>query len=109
MFVKPEKGDFIGKQALIARESKWQFITMRIEATHAAPHGGDPIFADGQQIGSITSAGYGARADCTIGFGFVSSTADLSSLQVGILGERFDATLLDEALYDPQNSLVKGQ
>ena len=109
MFVKPEKGDFIGKQALIARNSNWQFITMRIEAEHAAPHGGDPIFAGGEQIGSITSAGYGARADCTVGFGFVKSSADLSSLQVGILGERFDATLLDEALYDPQNTRVKGQ
>ena len=107
MFVKMDKGDFIGKDALAARDVNWQFITMRIDATHAAPHGGDPIFAGDDQIGSITSSGYGARTDTTIAYGFVKAGADLSDLSVGILQERFTATKLDEALYDPTNQLVK--
>ena len=32
MFVKMEKGDFIGKEALSQRDVNWQFITMRIDA-----------------------------------------------------------------------------
>ena len=107
MFVKMDKGDFIGKDAAAARDVNWQFITMRIDATHAAPHGGDPIFAGDDQIGSITSTGYGARTDTTIAYGFVRAGADLSDLSVGILQERFTATKLDEALYDPANQLVK--
>ena len=107
MFVKMDKGDFIGKDAAAARDVNWQFITMRIDATHAAPHGGDPIFAGDDQIGSITSSGYGARTDTTIAYGFVKAGADLSDLSVGILQERFTATKLDEALYDPANQLVK--
>lgn len=107
MFVKMDKGDFIGKDAAAARDVSWQFITMRIDATHAAPHGGDPIFAGDDQIGSITSSGYGARTDTTIAYGFVKAGADLSDLSVGILQERFTATKLDEALYDPANQLVK--
>ena len=106
-FVKMQKGDFIGKDALAERQVNWQFITMKIDSEHAAPHGGDPIFAGQTQIGSITSAGYGARARCTIGYGFVKADADLSQLQVGILQEKYNATALDEALYDPQNERVK--
>ena len=80
---------------------------MTVDAEHAAPHGGDPIFAGDTQIGSVTSSGHGARTNKTICYGFVSADADLSSLSVGILGERFDALALSEALYDPANENVR--
>ena len=107
MFVKMQKGPFIGKDALAERPVNWQFITMQVDAEHAAPHGGDPIFANDVQIGSVTSAGHGARTNSTIAYGFVSADADLSALSVGILGERFEASALSEALYDPTNARVK--
>ena len=106
-FVKMQKGDFLGKEALSQRDVNWQFITMKIESDHAAPYGGDPIFAGETQIGSITSAGFGARVGCTIGYGFVKADADLSDLQVGILQQRYPAHWLNEALYDPENERVK--
>ncbi len=107
MFVKMQKGPFIGQEALAERAVNWQFITMTVDAEHAAPHGGDPIFAGDTQIGSVTSSGHGARTNKTICYGFVSADADLSSLSVGILGERFDALALSEALYDPANENVR--
>ena len=109
MFVKMGKGDFIGRDALAQRAVNWRFITMRIEADHAAPHGGDPIFDGTVQIGSVTSGGHGPRVDATIAYGFVKAEANLTNLQVGILGESFAAEHLEEALYDPTNARVKGQ
>ena len=107
-FVKLDKGDFIGKEALQKRAKNWRFIMMSVDADHAPPHGGDPIFANDQQIGSVTSSGYGARCGKTIAYGFVKADADLSSLQVGILQEMFAAHLLETPLYDPENAKVKG-
>ena len=108
-FVKMQKGDFIGKDALADRPVNWQFITMTVDADHAAAHGGDPIFAGDEQIGSVTSSGHGARTNTNIAFGFVKQQAALTNLSVGIIGERFTATLLDGPLYDRDNARVKGQ
>ena len=108
-FVKLEKGDFIGREAVMARAKNWRFIMMSIEVDHAPPHGGDPIFANGVQIGSVTSSGFGARSGKTIAYGFVKEQADLSQLSVGILQEQFAAQVLDQALYDPENTKVVGR
>ena len=111
-FVKMDKGDFIGKEALQARVAAgndWRFIMAEIDCDFAAPHGGDPIFANDAQIGSVTSAGYGARVDKTLCFGFVRHDVSLDNLSVGILGKSYPARLLDKPRYDPDNQKLRGQ
>ena len=110
MFVKPAKGEFIGKDALAERAEKghdWQFIMAEVMCDHAPAHGGDPVFAKGEQIGSVTSAGYGARTDKNLIFAFVKAGADLSELTVGILGEPYKAHHLATPVFDPETTIPR--
>ena len=110
LFVKMEKGDFIGKEALTARHQQggaWQFIMAEVDCDHAPAHGGDPVFAKGEQIGSVTSAGYGARTDKNLIFAFVKAEADLSDLSVGILGEPYKAHHLTAPVFDPETKIPR--
>ena len=73
----------------------------------APAHGGDPVFANGKQIGSVTSSGYGARTDKHLFYAFVKADAALSDIEVGILGKSYKATYLDAAVFDPENQRVR--
>ncbi|MGF1457813.1 MAG: FAD-dependent oxidoreductase [Leptolyngbyaceae cyanobacterium] len=59
--VKPDKGDFVGKEALLQRREyasrKLCFITL--DDPTAVVMGKEPVIADGKVLGYVTSAGYG--------------------------------------------------
>ena len=110
MFVKDHKPAFIGKEALAERHKKgeeWRFIMAEASCDFAPAHGGDPVFANGKQIGSVTSSGYGARTDKHLFYAFVKADAALSDIEVGILGKSYKATYLDSAVFDPENQRVR--
>ena len=111
-FAKLNKNDFIRKQALVeqhARGLRKKLISMTINCDNAPAHSGDPVFANGKQIGSITSGGFGHRVNKNIAYAFVqpdhSSIGD--KLEVGILGERYAAEVVHPTMYDPENTLVR--
>jgi len=111
-FVKLDKPDFIGKAALldqIERGPRKLFVHMTVDCDIASSHSGDPVFADDKQVGSVTSGGYGHRVGKNIAFAFVNpDQADVGTqLIIGLLGERYSATVVEPVLYDPQNKLVR--
>jgi len=111
-FVNMEKNDFIGKQALQAqleRGHRKLFVSMTIDCDIAPAHSGDPVFNGELQVGSITSGGYGFRVQRNIGYAFVDpdQAETGTALTVGILGEKYAATVVDPILYDPENNLVR--
>lgn len=111
-FVQLDKSDFIGKRALlgqIERGPRKLFVSIAIECECAPAHGGDPVFANGEQVGSITSAGYGFRTGKNIAFAFISpEQASIGNpLSVQILGMQYAAEVIEFCLYDPQNALVR--
>lgn len=111
-FVNLNKADFIGKlalQAQIERGPRKLFVSMIVDCEIAAAHGGDPVFADGKQIGSVTSGGYGFRTEKNIAYAFVDpDQAGIGKqLKIGILGEHYDVVVVEPTLYDPDNRLVK--
>ncbi len=111
-FVNLDKPEFVGKQALIEqveRGPRKLLLSMTIECDIAPAHRGDPVFAAGKQIGSITSAGYGHRVRKNIAYAYVDTEHAVTgtALRVGILGERYNAVVVDPILYDPGNSLVR--
>ena len=111
-FVKLDKEDFVGKQALLAqieRGPRKLFVSMTLDCDIAPAHGGNPVFSGEKQVGSITSGGYGFRTENNIAYAFVDpDQADIGNqLRVGILGEQYDAIVVDPVLYDPENRLVK--
>ena len=87
--------------------AQWQFIMAEVLCDHAPAHGGDPVFAGEVQIGSVTSAGYGARTDKNLVFAFVKADADLSDLSVGIIGEPYKAHHLESPVFDPETTIPR--
>ncbi|MDH3635936.1 MAG: FAD-dependent oxidoreductase [Gammaproteobacteria bacterium] len=111
-FVKLDKGGFIGKQALleqIERGPRKLLVSMTVDCDVACAHGGDPVFVGAEQIGSVTSGGYGHRTAKNIAYAYVDpGAAEVGTrLSLGILGEKYDAVVVGPVLYDPENRLVQ--
>ena len=111
-FVDTDKADFVGKAGLLeqaARGPRKLLVSMTVDCDIAPAHSGDPVFADRQQVGSVTSAGYGHRVAKNIAYAYVDpdAAATGTALELGILGERYAATVADPVLYDPENRLPR--
>jgi len=111
-FVRLDKADFIGKQALleqIERGPRKLLVSITVDCDIASAHGGDPVFAGEQQVGSVTSAGYGHRVRKNIAYAYVNpEMAEIGTeLELGILGDKYAAMVVEPILYDPENQLVQ--
>ncbi len=109
-FVRLNKGDFIGKAALerqLAAGVPHRFVTLEVHGvTDADPLGNEPLFAaDGRMIGRATAGCYGHVLGKSLAIGYVQPehAAVGSTLQIEILGERKQATVVVESPYDPAN------
>ena len=111
-FVDLDKPGFVGREGLLRqmeRGPRKRFTALTVQCEHAPAHPGDPVYAGPEQVGTITSGGYGHRVERNIAFAFVAPHAADSGtdLSVGILGERFDAEVAPLCSYDPQNERVR--
>ena len=111
-FITLDKPDFIGKAALLSqleRGPRKRLVSLVVDCDIAPAHGGDPVFAAGCQVGSVTSAGYGHRVGKNIAYAYVEPdrAEPGTRLDIGILGERYAADIVAPALYDPENTRVR--
>ncbi len=113
-FVRLDKEcDFIGKEGLKAwreRGFKNAFVTMEVHGvTDADARGSEAIYKDGELVGRATSGGYGWRVEKSLALGLVSPeyAAIGTELQIEILGEIYQATVIEESPYDAQNAKLR--
>ncbi len=112
-FVRPEKGDFAGKQALEAwkrRGFKNSFATLEVRGHNEAdPLGNNPIFVDGELVGRTTSGNFGFRVGKSLALAMVRpDLADVGTeLELDVLGTRCAAIVLPESPYDPENQRLR--
>ena len=112
-FIHPNKGNFIGLEALNKwREKGFQnkLITMEVHnIIDADVLGNNPIYENGKVVGRATGGDFGFRLNKSIALGMVKP--DLATtrqkLKIDILGKMHDATILDESPYDPENKLLR--
>ena len=108
-FVHPNKGDFIGRDALVRwRERGFanRFVTLEVhEVTDADALGNNPIYADGALVGRATGGNYGFRVEKSLALAMVRPEhAEVGTdLEMDILGERHRVTVIPESPYDPEN------
>ena len=109
-FVRINKGPFIGREALERQLTAGvpnRFVTLEVHGvTDADPLGNEPLFdSDGRIIGRATSGYYGhcLRKSLAIGYARAEYAQPGTALQIEILGERHNATVLGESPYDPEN------
>lgn len=112
-FVHPNKGDFLGRDALVdwhAAGDKWKFVTMEVHGvTDADARGSEPLWKGGELIGRATNGGYGWRVGKSLALGMIKPEHGEvgSELEIQILGERKRATIVPESPYDPENARLR--
>jgi len=114
-FVHPSKGQFIGRDALVAGREKglnWNFVTMEVHGVgdgDSDARGSEPLYAKGQLIGRATNGGYGFRVNKSLALGMVKPehSAVGTELEIKILGKLFKATVIPESPYDPDNKALR--
>jgi dimethylglycine dehydrogenase len=113
-FVHYEKeADFIGKAAALAERERGatrKLTTFIVDAVDSDVHGDEPIWKGDEIIGFVTSGGYAHWAEKSVAIGFmpVEMIADGVEVEIEILGEKRRATVITEALYDADMSLLRG-
>ena len=115
-FVKLDKGDFIGRDALVAaheagperRLLTWSVDT-EVGRTGADVIGDEPIWYDGEVVGWVTSGGYSHHMETSVAMGYIpAGLADASGqFEIEILGVRRAATLVDGCLWDPEGDRMR--
>ncbi len=112
-FVHPNKGDFIGRDALVAwqqRGFKNAFVTLEVEGvTDADALGNEPLFKDGQMVGRATAGGFGWRLGKSLALGFLKpDLAEIGTeVEIEILGKNHPAQVIEDSPYDPQNERLR--
>ncbi len=112
-FIKWDKPDFVGKQALESEKQrgiKKRFVTMIVDVEDYDVPYMAPLWSGDRNVGEATSGGYGYRVNAAIAFGMVRSelTAPGTELEVEIYGKRYPAKVQDDqALWDPENERLR--
>ncbi|HXV36265.1 MAG TPA: FAD-dependent oxidoreductase [Myxococcota bacterium] len=112
-FVAFDKGDFIGRDALLHQRRagvERELACLAVDAADADARGFEPIFARGELVAYVASGGYGHALRQSIAFAYlpVAHCAPGSELEVAILGERRAARVVEQPLYDPKHERLLG-
>jgi dimethylglycine dehydrogenase len=114
-FVHPNKGDFVGRDALVQwREKGFEntFVTLEVhDVTDADALGNNPIYSEGSVVGRATGGNYGFRIQKSIALAMVKPECSKigTKLQMDILGTMHDVTVIEESPYDPENHKLRAK
>ena len=113
-FVHPNKGQFIGRDALVERHGAgdaWKYITMEVHGIKDVDARGSEAIYDknGNLAGRATSGGYGWRLGKSLALAMVKPEHGNvgNKMKIKLLGDLYDATVLEESPYDPENEKLR--
>ena len=107
-----KKGDFIGRDALVARKDNGvdlKLVYCSVDADDADPRGNEPVYDGENIIGVTTSGAYGHVVGKTLAFAYVGPqyAEPGTEFDFVLIGERRKATVLPEPAYDPENERLR--
>jgi dimethylglycine dehydrogenase len=106
--------DFVGKAAAVAERDgngpAQKLVTLEIDAEDADASGFEPIWADGKQVGFVTSGGYGHTIEKSLAMALVDPSHCLpgTDLTVHVVGIERDARVIAPSPYDPEGKAMRG-
>lgn len=117
-FVKVDKGDFVGRDALLARRAaaesgerpyRWQLTYLAVDTDVAEVHGSDAVYADGRTVGLVTTGAYGYTVDQGLAFAYLAPDFAVAGteLEVRVVGDMRPARVLADPIYDPTSSRLR--
>lgn len=112
-FIKEDKGDFLGREALLQSKAaglKNQLVTIEVAGVDDADAlGNNALLKDGEIIGRATGGGYGFRVEKSLALGMLAPRfAELgTTLEIEILGKRYAATVIEDSPFDTKNERLR--
>ena len=110
--VKPKKGDFLGREAVLAareRPPSSRLCCLTLDDPSCVAMGKEPIRFEDRVSGYVTSAGYGPSVGKSIAYGWLATEAAQpgTAVDVELFGERHPATVSDDPLFDPAGTRLR--
>ncbi len=115
--VKLDKGDFVGREALIRQKEeglKKKMVMFTLDDPEPLLLGNEPIFRDGQHVGELSSGAYGFKLGRAVGMGYLKNPEGVTNdwikagrYQLEVEGSFCDATMHLRSPYDPKNERTK--
>ncbi len=107
-FVNFDKGDFIGRDALVTQREQGAtkgLACLVIDAEDCDAHGYEPVRAGREVIGYVAAGGYGPVVEKSIALAYLPTEflAPGTELTVELVGRELKATVVEQPLYDPDN------
>jgi dimethylglycine dehydrogenase len=107
-FIALDKGDFIGRDALVQQKEKGvkrRSVTLAIDTNGASSLIHEGVYHKGKLVGRITSGGFAHTLRHDVAFALlpVELGAIGTELDVPILGEKRKARVIAESPYDPKS------
>jgi glycine cleavage system T protein len=111
--VKLDKGDFIGRDALVAAQERpleRKLACLVLDESRAVALGSEPVRLDGEILGRVTSGGYGYAVERSIAYAYVPAEAAEAGrpVEVEIFGDWVPGQIADEPLWDPAGERIRG-
>ena len=112
-FVKMDKPDFIGKEALAARHAdgpRRKLVCLSVDSRDAPAHGGASVMVEGRVAGTVTSGDWGHRTGLNLAYAFVEPAlaATGTQVEIDIIGQMVSAQVIPMGPYDPGLERVRG-
>jgi 4-methylaminobutanoate oxidase (formaldehyde-forming) len=108
--VKLDKGEFIGRDALLAAEgTERRLACLVLEDPRAVALGSEPVRVAGEMVGRVTSGGYGYSVERSIAYAYLPSSSVVpgTRVEVEIFGEWIPGAVAEEPLFDPTGERIR--
>ena len=107
-FIKFDKPDFVGKQALLKQRDeglKRKMVTLQIETIDADAYMNEGVYADGKLVGRITSGATSHILGGCLSMAYldIEHAVEGRLLEVPVLDNRCTAKVIADSPYDPEN------
>jgi glycine cleavage system aminomethyltransferase T/glycine/D-amino acid oxidase-like deaminating enzyme len=106
-----DKGDFIGRDALVAAKAAGPGKRLRclvLDDPRSVCLGNEPVRIDGEVAGRVTSGGYGFAVEKSIAYAYLPPAVAIGSLgDVDVFGEWIGFEVAREPLWDPAGARIR--
>jgi len=109
--VQLDRGDFIGRDALVAAKAAGPRKRLRclvLDDPRSVCLGNEPVRIDGEVAGRVTSGGYGFAVDKSIAYAYLPPSVGVGSHgDVDVFGEWIGFEVAREPLWDPAGARIR--
>jgi len=108
--VKLDKGEFLGREALLAKqEPERRLCCLVLADPRSIALGSEPVLVDGRPVGRVTSGGYGYTVKRSIAYAYLpTGLAEVGqAVGVEIFGEVIAGEVAAEPLFDPGGERIR--